>query len=104
MYSAWEILKNACSFPAAFEWRLPAVLEASLMVHRREGRVKLQQRRIRRIIFSSAHYDSEKREIVSSVTRLDVVSLLRESVKLDLIPDVEVGEVLMDARGRGSFQ
>jgi hypothetical protein len=74
------------------------------MVHRREDGVKLQQRRIRRIIFSTAYHDSERREIVSRVSRLDVVSLLCESVELGLIPNVEKGEVLVDARGQGSFQ
>jgi hypothetical protein len=30
--------------------------------------------------------------------------LLREPVQVSLVPDVEKGEVLLDSRGRGSFQ
>ena len=38
------------------------------------------------------------------VSRLDVMALLGGSVEVDLVPDVEKGEVLLDSRGRGTFQ
>ena len=41
---------------------------------------------------------------VSRVSRSDVVALLNEPVQVGLVPDVEKGEVLVDSRGRGSFQ
>jgi hypothetical protein len=74
------------------------------MVHRRDVRLKLQQRRIRRILLSTAYYDRERSETVCRVSRLDVLRMLGESGQLSLVPDVVRGEVLIDARGTGSFQ
>jgi hypothetical protein len=37
-------------------------------------------------------------------SRLDVMTLLNEPVEVDLEPDVEKGEVLLDSHDRGSFQ
>ena len=74
------------------------------MVHRREARLRLQERRIRRIILVTAYYDRERGEIVSKVSRLDVIRMLAEPVQVSLIPDIVKGEVLIDARGTGSLQ
>lgn len=72
-------------------------------MHKRSSE-KLQVRRIRRIIFSTAFYDRSGCEVICRMSRLDVMALLNEPVDISLVPDVEKGEVLLDSRGRGSFQ
>jgi hypothetical protein len=64
----------------------------------------LQARRIRGIILRRSFYDRNVSEVVSRVSRLDVMALLSGPVEVGLVPDVEKGEVLLDSRGRGSFQ
>jgi hypothetical protein len=82
---------------AAFEWR-----EGDIMHKRSAG--KLQARRVRGIILRGSFYDRNVCEVISRVSRLDVMALLGGLVEVDLIPDVEKGEVLLDSRGRGTFQ
>lgn len=41
---------------------------------------------------------------LAKVSREDVLSLLAQPVCVSDVPDVEKGEVLVDSRGRGSFQ
>jgi len=65
---------------------------------------KMQLRRIRGIIFFRSFCDKVLCERVSRVSRSEVVALLNEPVQVGLVPDVEKGEVLVDSRGRGSFQ
>jgi hypothetical protein len=65
---------------------------------------KLQARKIRRIILAASFRDKNVGEVVSRVSRLDAMAFLSGPVQLDLVPDVEKGEVLLDSRGRGSFQ
>jgi hypothetical protein len=72
-------------------------------MHKRSSE-KLQVRHVRRIIFSTAFNDRSVCEVVSKVSRLDLMTLLNEPVDMSLLPDVEKGEVLVDSRGRGSFQ
>jgi hypothetical protein len=49
--------------------------------------------------------DKYRGEIVSRVSRLDVLSLLNcEGFNVSLISDIERGEVLIDSRGKGSLQ
>ena len=72
-------------------------------MHKRNAE-KLQARRIRAIILRSSFYDRNLCEVVSRMTRLDVLSKLTEPVEIHLVPDVEKGEVLIDSRGRGSLQ
>ena len=60
---------------------------------------------MRNLIFKNAYKDKYRGEIVSRISRLDVLGLLNcEGVKVSLIPDVERGEVLIDSRGKGSLQ
>jgi hypothetical protein len=60
---------------------------------------------MRNLIFKNAYIDKYRGEIVSRISRLDVLGLLNcEGVKVSLIPDVERGEVLIDCRGKGSLQ
>jgi hypothetical protein len=65
---------------------------------------KQQERRIRGIILRGSHYDRNTGESISKITRLDVLAQLKEPVEVHLVPDVEVGEVLVDPRGNGSLQ
>jgi len=74
-----------------------------IMPHKRSEE-KLRMRRIRQIIFSKSVYDKNRAETVSRVSRLDVLGLLKEPLEVSVVPDVEKGEVLIDSRGRGSFQ
>ena len=71
---AVKILKNGCSFVAAFEWRLPTVLEALDVAYRRECRVKMRQRRIRKITLSPAYYGKGFKRLI--VIRVVGVSAL----------------------------
>ena len=74
------------------------------LVHKRSFD-KFQRRTIRNIIFKNAYIDKYKGEIISRVSRLDVLCLLNcEGFNVSLIPDVEKGEVLIDSRGKGSLQ
>jgi hypothetical protein len=74
------------------------------MVHKR-GLNKLQRRIVRNIIFKNAYIDKYRGEIVSRVSRLNVLGLLNcEGFNVSLIPDIERGEVLIDSRGKGSLQ
>jgi hypothetical protein len=82
---------------AAFEWR------GGNLLHKRSCK-KLQDRRVRGIILRGSFHDRNLCEVVSRVTRSDVLALLNETVEVDVVPDVEKGEVLLDSRGRGSFQ
>ncbi|MGA2308575.1 MAG: hypothetical protein ABSG57_03375 [Candidatus Bathyarchaeia archaeon] len=41
---------------------------------------------------------------MSLLSRVAVLGLLEEPVEVSLVPDVQKGEVLVDSRGRGSFQ
>jgi hypothetical protein len=72
-------------------------------MHKRSGG-KLQARRVRGIILRGSFYDRNVSEVVSRVSRLDVMALLSGLVEVDLVPDIEKGEVLLDSRGRGTFQ
>jgi len=74
------------------------------LVHKRSFD-KLQRRMMRNLIFKNAYKDKYRGEIVSRISRLDVLGLLNcEGLKVSLIPDVEKGEVLIDSRGKGSLQ
>jgi hypothetical protein len=72
-------------------------------MHKRNAN-KLQARKIRDIILRKNFYDRNLCEVVSRMTRLDVMALLNEPIEVHLVPDIEKGEVLIDSRGRGSFQ
>ena len=65
---------------------------------------RLLLRRIRSTIFSTCCYDKDQREIVSRMSRQDLLSLISEPVQADWLPDIEKGEVFVDSRGAGSFQ
>ena len=73
------------------------------MVHKRSNSKK-QERKIRGIILRGNFYDRNLCEIVSTMTRIDVMAQLNEPVEVHLVPDVEKGEVLIDPRGNGSLQ
>ncbi len=38
------------------------------------------------------------------MTRSEILDQVEEPVEVDLVPDLEKGEVLLDSRVRGSFQ
>ena len=82
---------------AASEWCCGDIM------HKKNSK-KLQARKIRGIIFHNSFYDRSLGESVSRITRLEVLGQLKEPVEVHLVPDVEKGEVLLDLRGRGSFQ
>lgn len=72
-------------------------------MHKRNQQ-KLQTRKIRGIILRGSHFDREKGESISRLTRIEVLGQLKELVEVHLVPDVERGEVLVDPRGNGSLQ
>jgi hypothetical protein len=70
----------------------------------KKNSMKLQEQKIRGIILRNSHYDRKVCEVVSKITRLDVMAQLNEPIEVHLVPDIEKGEVLIDSRGRGSLQ
>lgn len=71
-------------------------------MHKRKQN-KLQSRKIQKIILDGSFNDRKMGEVVSMVTRVDVMAQLHEPVEVHLVPDIEKGEVLVDSRGRGSL-
>ncbi len=65
---------------------------------------KLQERKIQTIILRNSHYDRKVCEVISKITRSDVMAQLNEPIEVHLVPDIEKGEVLFDTRGSGSLQ
>jgi hypothetical protein len=65
---------------------------------------KLQERKINRIILSRSHYDKRNGETISKLTREEVIEQLKEPLDVQLVPDIEKGEVLLDPRVKGSRQ
>ena len=72
-------------------------------MHRR-SHDRRQQRRIRSLIFLNSFHDTEVCETVSKASRADILALVVQPTDVGDVPDVEKGEVLVDSRGRGSFQ
>jgi hypothetical protein len=72
-------------------------------MHKRNAK-ELQTRKIRGIILRKSFYDRNLCEVISKMTRLDVMAQLNEPIEVHLVPDIEKGEVLLDSRGRGSLQ
>ena len=56
------------------------------------------------MILSSSFQDRIRCETVCGLSRAVIPASLTGLVDVDVVPDVEVGEVLMDSRGEGSFQ
>jgi hypothetical protein len=65
---------------------------------------KEQLRRVRNIILQNAFCDNNLSETVNTLSHGQVLMLLPGPVNGPVGPDVEKGEVLVDSRGRGSFQ
>lgn len=72
-------------------------------MHKRKAN-KLQERKIRGIIQRGSYCDKYTGEVISKVTRLDIIGQLKEPVEIHTVPDLEKGEVLLDSRGKGSLQ
>jgi len=72
-------------------------------LHRRSEK-KLQERRIRALIFTTAFVDVARSETVCRVDRVDLLHALQGPVEVCRVPQVEKGEVLVNSRGTGSFQ
>ena len=74
-----------------------------MLMHKRKAS-KLQARKIQRIILNGSFNDKKMGEVISRMTRSEVMEQLHEPVDVHLVPDIEKGEVLVDTRGRGSLQ
>jgi hypothetical protein len=83
--------------------RLKSGFTVTYFLHKRNHR-KLLLRKIRSIIYSLSYNDRILCETVSKVSRTDVLVFLNEAIQISDVPDVVKGEVLVDSRGRGSFQ
>ena len=70
----------------------------------KKSRKKLLQRKAQEVVLRGSFRDKKMNEVVSRMTRADVLGLLDGPVEVCDVPDVEKGEVLADSRGRGSFQ
>lgn len=69
-----------------------------------KSRKKRLERKVRGIILRSSFKDQQVGEIISRMSRVDVLGKLSGPVMVCDVPDVEKGEVLADSRGRGTFQ
>jgi hypothetical protein len=56
------------------------------------------------LIFLNSFQDAELCETVSKTSRADILALVVQPTDVTDVPDIEKGEVLVDSRGRGSFQ
>jgi hypothetical protein len=74
-----------------------------VILHRRSEK-KLQERRIRALIFTTAFVDVARSETVCRVDGVGLLHGLQGPVDVSRVPEVEKGEVLVDSRGTGSFQ
>ena len=66
-----------------------------------------QRRLIRRIVMKEGFHDCELAETVALTARARLIELLSqkyESVCMDVVTNIEKGEVIVSARGDGSFQ
>jgi hypothetical protein len=72
-------------------------------MHKRSYR-KLEARKARSIILRNSFYDRKRSEVVSKLSRSDVLTMFSGFVEADFVPNIEKGEVLMDSRGNGSLQ
>lgn len=66
-----------------------------------------QKRDARRFILDTSFHDRELAETVSRVSARRIIDKLKityEEVHLSVVVDVVRGEVLIDSRGRGTFQ
>jgi len=79
------------------------VASEAILTHKRKTN-KLLARKIRGLILRKSFHDRNLSEITSTMTRLDVMLELHESVEVHLVPDVEKGEVLLYPRAKGSLQ
>jgi hypothetical protein len=61
-------------------------------------------REIRGIILQGSFYDRKTGEVVSRITRIEVMEHLQGPIDVHLVPDVEKGEVLINLQGSGSLQ
>jgi hypothetical protein len=74
-----------------------------IIMHKRNSN-KLQERKIRGIIFRGSFYDRQCSETISKITRAEALAQLNEPIEVNFVPDLEKGEVLLDSRGSGSLQ
>ena len=65
---------------------------------------RFQKRMIQGIIFNDSFNDKKVCELVSKLDRIEVMGKIKGCFEVHLVPDVEKGEVLVDLRGRGTFQ
>jgi hypothetical protein len=79
------------------EWRRGNIL------HKRSTK-KIIQRKIRRAIQHATYYDKQKGETISTATQTEILSQLKEPIEVNLVPDIEKGEVLLDTKGKGTLQ
>ena len=75
-------------------------------MHNRSSRKSKERkiREIRGIILQGSFYDRKMGEVVSRITRIDVMGQLQGPIDVHLVPDVEKGEVLINLQGSGSLQ
>ncbi|MEM1515208.1 MAG: hypothetical protein QXH24_04065 [Candidatus Bathyarchaeia archaeon] len=77
------------------------------MLHKRSFETR-QRKVARRLILKTAYTDRFKAETINRLSRsklIDYISrMFSGRVHLGAIPNVEVGEILCDPRGRGSLQ
>jgi len=67
----------------------------------------LQRRLAKKIVFRQAYHDQEIKEIINRTTPEWIMQVLNQVygyVEVGAIPELEQGEVLVDSRGKGSFQ
>ena len=74
------------------------------MQHRRRS-TNVKKRLVRGLIFRNSRSDLRRGETVSLITREEILRVIQQlDIEIYSVPDVEKGEILVDARGKGSLQ
>jgi hypothetical protein len=96
--------RQALFFKASFSFTSPPKEWPLGDIMHKKNVERLQAMKIQKIILHNSFHDKKLAEVISKMTRLEVMGQLKEPIEVHLVPDVEKGEVLLDSRGRGSLQ
>lgn len=98
----------ACSTQKETTWHVEDILKGDLVCRHKRSQEAVERRhtkrRLRSLILASSFHDVQRCESVSLVSRVDILATAGAEVQISDVPDVVKGEVLVDSRGRGSFQ
>jgi len=78
-------------------------VRGDIIPHKRR-KDSLLKRQIRNIILSNSIHDKTRCETVTTISKTDLLLALTGQIKMNQVPDIEKGEVLIDSKGKGTLQ